>query len=69
MARIASSELERIKQDISLVRLVEMEGFKLRRQGRDFVLLCPFHQEKRHHWWSVRIKTCSTALVVVNRAR
>ncbi len=46
MARIASSELERIKQDISLVRLVEMEGFKLRRQGRDFVLLCPFHQEK-----------------------
>lgn len=46
MARIASSELERIKQDISLVRLVEMEGFKLRRQGRDFVLQCPFHNEK-----------------------
>ena len=35
MARIADSEIERLKAEVSLVRLVESAGVKLARKGKD----------------------------------
>jgi len=46
MARIADQEIERIKSEISLLRLVESQGYRPERQGKDFVVSCPFHDEK-----------------------
>ncbi|TWB09208.1 CHC2-type zinc finger protein [Nitrospirillum amazonense] len=45
MARIAEAELERLKREVSLVRLVEAAGVTLRRQGKDLAGRCPFHEE------------------------
>lgn len=45
MARIPESELERLKAEVSLVRLVEARGIALARQGKDWVARCPFHEE------------------------
>jgi DNA primase catalytic core len=45
MARIPQTEIERLKAEVSLVRLVEDAGVTLRRQGKDYVALCPFHDE------------------------
>jgi DNA primase len=44
MARIPEAELERIKEEVSLERLAEARGVKLRRQGRDLRGRCPFHE-------------------------
>jgi DNA primase len=46
MARIADEVIERIKSEVSLVRLVESQGYKLQKQGKDFALCCPFHEDK-----------------------
>jgi DNA primase len=45
MARIPENELERIKSEVSVQRLVEAAGIELKRVGRDLVALCPFHAE------------------------
>jgi len=45
MARIPEAELERIKQDVSLVRLVESAGIALKKQGKDYAARCPFHED------------------------
>ena len=45
MARIPEDELERLKQAISLQRLVEARGITLKRHGQDFIGLCPFHDD------------------------
>src|SRR6516162_11345937 len=39
-------EIERIKREISVQRLAEARGIKLRRVGKNLMGLCPFHQEK-----------------------
>ena len=41
-----ATDLNRLKQTIDLVAVVQSRGVKLVRQGKDFVGLCPFHQEK-----------------------
>jgi DNA primase catalytic core len=46
MARIPTDELERLKREISLERLVEAKGIKLERHGQDLIGLCPFHDDK-----------------------
>ncbi|MFC1751164.1 CHC2 zinc finger domain-containing protein, partial [Pseudomonadota bacterium] len=46
MARIAEQEIERLKQEISLVRLIESQGYTLKKAGKDFTLCCPFHEDK-----------------------
>jgi DNA primase len=46
MARISEEVIERVKREVSLVRLVELAGIELRRQGKDLVGLCPFHEER-----------------------
>lgn len=46
MARIADEVIDRIKLDVSLVRLAESQGYQIRKQGKDFALCCPFHEDK-----------------------
>ena len=45
MPRIPDPEIERLKTEVSLVRLAESAGIALVRQGKDHVGLCPFHEE------------------------
>jgi len=45
MPRIPTAELERLKQDVSLQRLVEAKGIALTRHGADLIGLCPFHND------------------------
>jgi len=46
MARISEAEIERLKRGISLQRLAEARGVKLKRHGADLVGLCPFHGDR-----------------------
>lgn len=45
MARIAEEEIERLKREVSVERLAEARGVKLRRVGRNLMGLCPFHKD------------------------
>ena len=44
MARIPDDQIERIKREVSLLRLVEKQGYQLKKQGKDYALSCPFHK-------------------------
>lgn len=46
MARFANEVIDRIKAEVSLVRLAENQGYALVKQGKDFALCCPFHEDK-----------------------
>ena len=45
MARIPEADLERLKNDIAVERLVESAGIVLRASGRDRIGKCPFHDD------------------------
>ncbi len=45
MARIPDAELERLKAEVSVERLVEATGIELTRTGKDRTGRCPFHEE------------------------
>jgi DNA primase len=45
MAWIAESEIERLKREVSVERLAEARGVKLKRHGADLIGLCPFHND------------------------
>jgi DNA primase len=45
MARIPDEQIERLKQEVSLLRLVERQGYEPKRQGKDYVIRCPFHED------------------------
>src|SRR6516164_6083688 len=45
MARIPEADIERLKQEVSLQRLVEAQGIELKRHGPDLLDLCPFHED------------------------
>ncbi|MCP4285409.1 MAG: DNA primase, partial [Gammaproteobacteria bacterium] len=46
MARIPDEIIARLKQEVSIQRLVESQGVKLKRHGADLIGLCPFHDDK-----------------------
>jgi DNA primase catalytic core len=46
MGRIPEFEIERLKKEISVQRLVESRGIKLVRQGANLVGKCPFHDDR-----------------------
>ncbi len=46
MARFADEVIERIKTEVSLVRLAESQGYALVKQGKDVAVCCPFHNDK-----------------------
>jgi DNA primase len=45
MARIPDDEIGRLKNEISLERLVRARGIELRKHGADLIGLCPFHDD------------------------
>ena len=45
MPRIPTPELERLKEEVSVQRLVEASGVVLKKGGKDWVGLCPFHDD------------------------
>ena len=46
MARIPDDELERLKREMSLERLVASRGVELEAHGADLIGLCPFHDDR-----------------------
>ncbi len=44
MARIPDAELERLKHEVSLARLIEGQGLVLISQGKDLACRCPWHE-------------------------
>ena len=44
MARIADADLERLKREVSLARLIEGQGHRLISQGKDLACRCPWHE-------------------------
>ncbi len=46
MARISEQEIERLKTEVSLLRLVESQGIALKKHGKDYLGLCPFHDDR-----------------------
>lgn len=45
MARIPETELERLKNEVSVQRLVEASGIELKKAGKDWLGRCPFHAD------------------------
>lgn len=45
MARIPTDELERLKNEVSVQRLVESTGIELKKSGKDLIGRCPFHAD------------------------
>ncbi|EAA7842859.1 toprim domain-containing protein [Salmonella enterica] len=46
MARIPEAELQHLKAAVPLVAVVRSQGRQMLKQGKDFKVLCPFHDEK-----------------------
>lgn len=46
MARIPETELERLKSEVSVQRLVEDAGIELKKAGKDLLGRCPFHADE-----------------------
>lgn len=46
MARIPEAELQHLKAAVPLVAVVRSQGRQMFKQGKDFKVLCPFHDEK-----------------------
>src|SRR5271156_2021788 len=46
MARIPDEEIKRLKREVSLERLAEARGVKLKRRGKELMGLCPFHEDR-----------------------
>ena len=73
MARFPDEVVERIKREISVERLAEARGVKLRRSGKELIGLCPFHKDTRpslnidpaKNVWSCK-GTCSTGGSVID---
>jgi DNA primase catalytic core len=45
MARLMDGEIEKLKQEVSLLDLVQSYGVKLKKKGKDLIGLCPFHDD------------------------
>lgn len=45
MARIPEAEIERLKNEVSVERLVEATGIALKKAGKDMLGRCPFHAD------------------------
>lgn len=45
MARIPEDQIERLKNEVAVERLVEAAGIELKKSGKDLLGKCPFHQD------------------------
>jgi DNA primase len=68
MARIADAEIERLKKEIPIERLVTGFGVELKRQGKDLFGRCPFHEDKTPSLSVTRKQTYGIAWVRVTAA-
>jgi len=48
--RISEEIIERVKREVSLVRVVELAGIELRRQGKDLLAAVRFTRTARRRW-------------------
>ncbi|MEY0399675.1 CHC2 zinc finger domain-containing protein, partial [Providencia rettgeri] len=46
MPRIPKSEIDVLKRTVSLLSLVKSQGYTVKKQGKDYAVRCPFHEEK-----------------------
>ena len=46
MARIPQSEIDRIKSEVNLLDWIRGQGVEVKKQGKDYALCCPFHDDK-----------------------
>ena len=46
MPRIPQKDLEQLKEEVSVQRLVESAGIELKRAGKDWLGRCPFHDDR-----------------------
>ncbi|MGH8275620.1 MAG: CHC2 zinc finger domain-containing protein, partial [Steroidobacteraceae bacterium] len=46
MARIPNEELERLRREVSVERLIEAAGIELKAAGKDLLGRCPFHEDR-----------------------
>lgn len=44
MPRLSDEVIEKLKTEISLLRLIESQGYRPVRQGKDYAICCPFHE-------------------------
>lgn len=45
MARFTDEMIDQPKREVSLVRLMESQGHRPKKQGKDYVMACPFHED------------------------
>ncbi len=46
MPRLPEELIARIKKDIDLVQLIQSQGYQLKKNGKDYLLSCPWHDDK-----------------------
>src|SRR5881397_278752 len=46
MPRIPQAEIERLKSEVYVERLVESAGVELKKAGKDLLGCCPFHDDR-----------------------
>ncbi|MGS2724885.1 CHC2 zinc finger domain-containing protein [Porticoccus sp. GXU_MW_L64] len=46
MARIPAEQVEKLKSEVSLLQLVKNQDYQPVKQGKDYAICCPFHEEK-----------------------
>ena len=45
MARLPDDVVNRLKTEVSLLRLVQSQGHQVKKHGKDYILSCPFHAD------------------------
>lgn len=45
MALIPEADLQRLKEEVAVVRMAEASGLELKKSGGDFVVRCPVHAD------------------------
>jgi len=69
MARIPEAELQHLKAAVPLIAVVKQQGRQMFKKGRDFTVLCPFHDKKTPSCVVSPEKTCTTASAAMRAAR
>ena len=51
MARIPEAEIERLRSEVEVVRLIEAAGIELKRGGKDLLGAARSMRTRRPAWW------------------
>ncbi len=46
MPRLPEELITQIKQNVDLVQLIQSQDYQLKRNGKDYLLSCPWHDDK-----------------------